>query len=169
MRFVFLSISHLHHLICNMFYDDPDECCEPQMRLSSLTVTLYTVGAAGGLISSGFFLSSAHLRRRWNGAPNQKPLRCFWWFSRRCICCRSAHPASVGLKKKGFCWTGPDETEMKRDGWCNHIILLMLLITLGANRTSLHIHTHTPHIEQQQSQDHQEGLFCRLTAKLNTH
>lgn len=72
-------------------------------------------------------------------------------------------------KKKGFCWTGPDETEMKRDGWCNHIILLMLLITLGANRTSLHIHTHTPHIEQQQSQDHQEGLFCRLTAKLNTH
>lgn len=30
-------------------------------------------------------------------------------------------------------------------------------------------YTHTPHIEQQQSQDHQEGLFCRLTAKPNTH
>lgn len=168
MRFVFLSISHLHHLICNMFYDDPDECCEPQMRLSSLTVTLYTVGAAGGLISSGFFLSSAHLRRRWNGAPNQKPLRCFWWFSRRCICCRSAHPASVGLKKKASAelvqmrqrWREMDDVTTL-SCWCCSLLLV--------RTEQAFTYTHTPHIEQQQSQDHQEGLFCRLTAKPNTH
>lgn len=72
--------------------------------------------------------------------------RCLLFFQagsiKRCVSV-GAHSASRWNRSRWKCWAGLEETEMKRGGGRNHLISPMLLITPGANRTSLLTQTHT--------------------------